>query len=680
MGKNKKMSTVITSRIAMVTVLCLAFLFVMQVSDTTGTMRNVAIDQMATVLDAQSNLIAQYVESSERLLKEYASAQEVRDLLENPGNEAYQKTAQAYTKRFYDNLADWEGIYTSTWETTVLAHSSESAVGMTTRPADQLAPYQATMTDNEDGFYNGSVFTSPASGQMILNMRMAIFGEDGSPVGMVGGGPFISGLGGILQNLSVSGMENVEYAILDSLNNVYVLDSDPAKVAQTIEDVNLQSVLSETESGKLSGTMEFAVDGEKYILCYRSLPEYHLVLTIKNSDTELFAESRTAAAKLLLYCIIILAVILLAIYFITKLSTKPLGKVETAVNDLSNLSLVKNEEIQKYIGAKSEVGKIATSVNNLTNIWGKIIGTLGNCNESLNDGTLTMSQTAESLVDCATENVATTEQLSASIVNTNASIQNVNEEVQKITVLIEQVNEQLGSGTQKGDALYGTTYSMAENAKRTMNETEKRIDQTKENIKNAITSLKSLSQINAMADQILDITTQTNLLSLNASIEAARAGEAGRGFAVVAGEIGNLANDSSQTVGKIQQICQETNASIGNIETCFSEIVSFMEKEVLAYFRDIAETSADNNRGVTDLKKVIDSIEEDSGFVTQAIQNINEQMEMIYRASNENEAAINNIIGKNEVTNQMAEQVRSLVSGQKNNAEQINDIISRFQC
>ena len=110
--------------------------------------------------------------------------------------------------------------------------------------------------------------------------------------------------------------------------------------------------------------------------------------------------------------------------------------------------------------------------------------------------------------------------------------------------------------------------------------TNTQIAENQKAIENAMEELQSLMRIDEMASQILDITSQTNLLSLNASIEAARVGEAGKGFAVVAGEIGNLASNSSKTATDIQAICNETKNNISHVKTCFDQIIFFLQNDV----------------------------------------------------------------------------------------------------
>ena len=65
-------------------------------------------------------------------------------------------------------------------------------------------------------------------------------------------------------------------------------------------------------------------------------------------------------------------------------------------------------------------------------------------------------------------------------------------------------------------------------------------------------------EIEQITNTIEAIAKQTQLLALNASIEAARAGDAGKGFAVVAGEIGTLANQSTEAAKSTHQLISDT--------------------------------------------------------------------------------------------------------------------------
>ena len=101
----------------------------------------------------------------------------------------------------------------------------------------------------------------------------------------------------------------------------------------------------------------------------------------------------------------------------------------------------------------------------------------------------------------------------------------------------------------------------------------------------AITNLASfrnvLETIGKIGGEIREISTQVNLLSINAAIEAAHAKEAGRGFAVVADEIKKLSDRTRKAVEEIARtvssIDKELDAVTGNIQELQSKMREMRE-------------------------------------------------------------------------------------------------------
>ena len=249
-------------------------------------------------------------------------------------------------------------------------------------------------------------------------------------------------------------------------------------------------------------------------------------------------------------------------------------------------------------------------------------------------------------------------------------------EISTISELVLSVEEKVKDGNDKSEELIQTARTMKEMAGSTLQETGSRIEENRQNVESAMVSLQALTRINDMVAQILDIASQTNLLSLNASIEAARAGEQGKGFAVVAQEIGNLATNSSETAVQIQEICGEINVNIDNVRACFDDIINFMEQDVSDKFKEFVTIANEYDNSVAMIRTSIYEIQKASdGFVAS----IADQMEVIQMTATENENGVDDIVSVIERTNTTAEDLKNVVTVNEDNVQAINRLVEKFK-
>ncbi|MFJ6411860.1 methyl-accepting chemotaxis protein [Terribacillus saccharophilus] len=105
-------------------------------------------------------------------------------------------------------------------------------------------------------------------------------------------------------------------------------------------------------------------------------------------------------------------------------------------------------------------------------------------------------------------------------------------------------------------------------------------------------------EISKVVQLIEDISTQTNLLGLNAAIEAARSGDAGRGFGVVADEIRKLSIGTKEAVGTIGQSLQEIRTNMENLTVSIGEVSTASEEQsrvMVEFMEDIQNLDEQSN-------------------------------------------------------------------------------------
>lgn len=563
-------------------------------------------------------------ETAKTIMGTFASNPDVISYLKNQDDIELGEKVQEYTKNYFGKLDGWEGIYLSSWESKVLSHPTDSVVGRVMREGDRLKQLQDSMLSS-DGVYNVGIINSPASGQLIMSMYMPVM--DGNvPLGYVGAGTYVHDNIRPLDNADNIGLESAYTYVVDNHGTI-LYHPDSGKVGGMSENEALLEVLANlgNADSKKTGTISYVYNGVKKHAAYYVGEEQHYVAVFTADDREILTNTKRNLNIMVISAGVLILFFSALAFIISKLIVKPLKKMVKVIEALSKGNTDVNTDVRTMVTESRNIRDSATDFK----------GALREALGAVKNASLVLKDSIDDVRAKTVDNTDKVNQINTAISEISQTSQNVAQNAQDITeqtITLSDKIDILFKNVAELDKSAGLIKTNNENAAAQMSivmaaaqSSVDAVDGIAEKIQE--TNL-AIDEISKCVSVIEEISSQTNLLSLNASIEAARAGEAGKGFAVVAEEIRHLSDSTAESAQEIKQIIEKV-VKLSEVTVDYAnKVVRTTEEEQqnisdtqqqFAILSDAVTNSLDN---IYDIKNVTDILENIKSHLVTATSNL----------------------------------------------------------
>ncbi len=355
-----------------------------------------------------------------------------------------------------------------------------------------------------------------------------------------------------LSEVKLEGMDS-SYVYVVKNDGTMLYHPTKEKVGQPVENAVIKGVVQQLQDGTKPDTavVEYVFNGTTKYSAYTILNnENILVLTADESEALSGITTVTGAAVGISTVIVLLAVIIC--FLRVRRLMRPLVKVSTIIEEIANGDI--NADFDMVKETNDEIGLIIEKMKELTQSLGNIVGRIRNSSDTMSANSYELNDTSSQTLAANNEISKAVEDVAEGSTGMASSISKINENLEEMSRETKDINESVNEIKNQTTAVQDSSKIMNDKVKSMQDSSHKMDDGISAISKRIETVNTTVDKVSNIVSVIEEISSETNLLSLNASIEAARAGDAGKGFAVVAQEIRVLSDNTNTELENIKQI------------------------------------------------------------------------------------------------------------------------------
>ncbi|MCR5098347.1 MAG: methyl-accepting chemotaxis protein [Lachnospiraceae bacterium] len=479
-------------------------------------------------------------------------------------------------------------------------------------------------------------------------------------------------------------LEGVEgsYAYFVSSDGMMLWHPTVDKIGAEVENAAVKGLVGRLQGGETpedigKGAVLYEYKGSQKFAGYSFTKAGNMVIVTGDYD-EIMKPVAKLTRMILITIIVVIAIIIVFFYTMIKILLKPLSDVCEIIDDTADLNFRHTAKGAVLRKRHDEIGMMARAVSQMRSNLRHIVREISETGDRITDNVETLRNTTDDVNSMCSDNSATTQELAASMQEASAVTDTINGNINDVKAEAGKIDDLASEGAKLSVEIQNKAAGLKAETEAAAQKTRDMYDQVRVEADEAIESSKVVNKINDLTDTIMEISSQTSLLALNASIEAARAGEAGKGFAVVASEIGNLANDTSEAVANINNIVGEVNGAVAQMAACLEQTTDFLAKNVLSDYEKFEDVSLQYQQDAGSFGDSMNTIKEGCDHLGNAVGSIANSIGEITHTVGNSANGVSNIAEKTSGIVTGTNDVTERVSDTKNAVDTLEEIVKRF--